>query len=323
MAALVDTIVANSPAIFIRKVEGSVGQRDVVILSPQSTDLTGNNRLAVRTPPFLNFTQIDKLLSNGIPGTTWWPGLAPQFAPSLQIGNHFGGDDAFSYYSPRHVLRGAFVFSDCAPESLTNNTVLHNNSLITNVTCKKGEKAIVQLIDTNRERRMGFGRDWPFPRLKNDSIILSRTIASHLKAQVGDKVVLAVYLTNQLVSYAAQYGTDWEIRLAKSYSQLRVSLTVAGIAKQDSYGKVVSSASSTSVFMELDLFTEVVRSGMEPALRENTGMHNWLGRFGFKEIATEVTVNFPPERLKPYLRTNFDDVLADAVTFATVLRVCQ
>uniref|UniRef100_A0A0G4G8H5 ABC3 transporter permease C-terminal domain-containing protein n=1 Tax=Chromera velia CCMP2878 TaxID=1169474 RepID=A0A0G4G8H5_9ALVE len=308
VAALIDTVVQNSPAIFIRRVEGETGQVDVVIRSRQNWAVEDTDRLLIRAPPFLDYEKVDTLLRRGGEGT-WSPSeIESQYF-------NFKDSDVFSYSSPRIVVSGVNAFSDCASLDLT---WLHNNSLAISDGCGSAQSVEILAIDSSREARMGLGRDWDLGTIPKETAVLSKKMMNSLGVSKGDPIVLTFYLPNLLASIASEASaSSSEIDDSVLLSEVRMVVLVGDEMPEEGGGKVGENESRNRVFMEISSFLQAVANGLSPILTSTyPNVKDRLLTVIPEKYSTEVLLNFPPERLSAYMDTVYDTILKRTTQFA-------
>ncbi|ESL06492.1 hypothetical protein TRSC58_05833 [Trypanosoma rangeli SC58] len=173
----------NLPIIFLRLGEAYNGQNDLVLLSGGE----------LSTWASLNYSMIEEL-----------------FPPA---------DAARGYHSPRITLTGSIVnFASCSgvkyPKDLwySRGRRLCSKGCLSQH-CHEDDLSVrIVAINSEREKRMGFGTSWKSPSLAKGEVILSRAVASALSdTQVGDTVVIS-----------AEFGTSLRA-LLKDMPYMRVN----------------------------------------------------------------------------------------------------
>ncbi|RNF10338.1 permease, family protein [Trypanosoma rangeli] len=153
----------NLPIIFLRLGEAYNGQNDLVLLPGGELSSWAS----------LNYSIIEQL-----------------FPPT---------DAARSYHSPRITLTGSIVnFANCSGVKDPKDLWYSSSGRLCARGCLgqhcHGDDLSVRVVAINseREKRMGFGTSWRGPSLAKGEVILSKVVASALSdTQVGDTVVIS------------------------------------------------------------------------------------------------------------------------------------
>jgi ABC-type antimicrobial peptide transport system permease subunit len=291
-AALLVSVLGKTPLAFLRLAELQRGETDL--------------RLRVGRSHRLNYTEfsaaLDAFAQSGRANT----GVAG--------GNTFNSD-SFSYHSPRltygpvHMRNIRWCFAD------------HEGHL----KCPgNAPKSWIRVIDSQREARMGLGRNWPFPApLGEGEIILDGLLAKRLNVRVGDTVLAGMSMDRMLgpvwfdiVHVAAEHYRTTMIE--------NVPFRLAGISNE-SYGKNPSQYRVSS-YVELEPFMRHMSKYLQP----NTPpiVAKTAASLNLVEHVNEVHVNLAPnDRLDAYVQGTFQPIqdrvtaFADVVMYATGFQI--
>eukprot|EP00743_Colponemidia_sp_Colp-15_P004098 GILK01004422.1.p1 GENE.GILK01004422.1~~GILK01004422.1.p1 ORF type:complete len:1015 (+),score=201.79 GILK01004422.1:200-3244(+) len=275
-AAVVQTVLANAPAIFLRQAEGSGGQVDFQFKS--------SSEAAYAAKPMLNYTRMNSILSSASPD--------------------------YTYTSPR---LGFYVEgmsdSTCGQPIQTDKTFLYGTTVTR--TCNHFPINF-WLIDTAKEARMGLGRNWDHPAIPSGSVYLSSSAAQDLNVKEGDTILLRVFAGDFLLAIASTVGSAaYTAAMASPVVAMPVTVNIiygsaAGKFK-DGYNKVV--------MMEQNAFANYFSQWLHPNL-VTVGMTPAVQSTSVVDYSTEVLMNFPPNRVNYYLSTNYDDLQRTVTSFA-------
>ncbi|CEM33325.1 unnamed protein product [Vitrella brassicaformis CCMP3155] len=291
-SAIVSTVTEVAPAIFLRRAEGEGGQIDVEVYGRGSPSLPVYFRAVDRSPPFINYTVARSILMQD---------PAKRFAAS----------------SPRVRLEGVNAYSMCR----VNRSSIH--TAVLGRVCGAYELGVqLVLIDTNQERKMGLGRDWPFDKLDPATAVLAPAMAGKLRLTSGQEFIIAFYAADLLVSYAAQMPSvsNRTLDMAAEYSQVRMPVVFASRFPRGAAGKVPESEANKVVFMELETFHTLLAQSLDPWLDNSTAIPQQVAGRSVAEFATSVVVNYAENRISNYLRSNFDSVQVDVTEYAADVR---
>ena len=307
------TIVEKAPLAFLREAEVSEGQRDVVLTASASSPELVGGATAPTSFSFLNYSRVANALTS-MPKAT-----------------------DFSYHSPRVVISGTTIFkaSDCDLSDiggipsivLTGNFLSSRNSWMYGTPslfkrCKKRSGSKLIAIDSLKEARMGYGRQWQGARIPPGKIILSEAIAHDAgNVRIGDIVIIAFQDEVLLRSIFSPDGYDssgWESRTSL-YSFVAIPLVVHGIVSEFT-GKVQNSEHSGTSMIELSTLINTFAPNLHPLLGDGYRdvKENDVSRI--YEYASEISVNLPPyKRVNAYMSPNYENVRGAVADFASSL----
>ena len=291
------TLVQDTPVVFYRQAEQIYGQYDMKISSSHYT--------------FLNSTLADSMLDN----------------------------QDFQYNSPRIVWNetaSAIYPPSCSPLIMETQSSCSSSFIVSNTSeCGRHllSPAVIWLIDFEKEQRMGFGRDFDSTDTPNyGEVILSESIANDIGVEnVGELVHIAIPLSSStyqstLLSnylndrYFTNISTEAPqiLELIDSCGSLILPVTVSMISEKSLGGKFpersVEFHTVLNIRYFMDLMLEHLPNDLSEAItnlpadtNDNCTIYNYVNF---------LYVNFPPNRITPYLRTNYKDILSNLVHFA-------
>jgi hypothetical protein len=181
VAAVCFTVIAKAPVVFLQQAETASGQYDFALSSSMPNYL------------FVNYTAVS--ISTSTPEVS----SLSYHAPRLELAATLYGSDCVERtrqlgYDPedpawkyRTVPNTSFAPSPPSPglPLLCEDRSL-SRTLLT-----------LTLIDTERERRMAFGRQWPHARLAEGEVVLGRAAAKSLGLSAGSLAYVAVQLNSE------------------------------------------------------------------------------------------------------------------------------
>lgn len=310
------TVVEKAPLAFLREAEVSEGQRDIVLTaSASSADLTGG-ATAPASFTFLNYSRIANALTR-----------MPKAAD-------------FSFHSPRLVISGVTVYkaSECKLSDIggltsialsgdlysPRNSWMYSTPSLHKRCAKRSVSSLIS-IDSEKEARMGFGRQSKGTRIPPGQIIISETIAHDAgNVKVGDIVIIAFQndvLLRSAFSPTFSSGSDtsgWESR-ASLYSFAAAPFIVHAIVPEY-VGKVPNSDHSGVSMIELSTFINTIAPNLHPLLSDGYRDNNKNDNSRIYDFASEISVNLPPSRrIQAYMSPNYETVRGSIADFASSL----
>lgn len=289
VVSLVVTIIGNTPVVFLRLAELQVGEMDLVV-SPGGW--TGNSQL--------NYTLVSNILHT---------------------------EQAYTYSSPRYQFGAYVINSKSCPSNLdpydVNWKYRGNNCYIScfDDLCPADEfYSTVYVIDTERERNMGLGRDWNKDPPADGYIYLQNGIASEAGVGVGDIVYVKFNLydafhnlwdrANKQGPYNYTGGSSYSIYGASTvFLPLKIAATFG--SGQGKFGTGQKSA----IIMEYKyLMGQIVRN-LDPDWSAAT--FAFMNNTDLYQVAQQVVFNLPPPRVDIYIGTNQDVIRENVVKFAS------
>lgn len=203
IAAICYTMIARAPVVFLQQAESNNGQVDLR-LTPSSATYSS----------FFNYSQ---------------------FTSNVMV------NPDYSFHAPRLTLAHSSVYkmSDCpsslqlAQPSLTDPTWKYigiENSDATpgcdnrTVTClnslcqARATDVPFHAIDTEKEKRMGYGRDWPFEPLEDGEAVITIDLANAVGVGKGDTIMVYVHTYDLIRGLVSQ-------SMLSSSSQLAINVT--------------------------------------------------------------------------------------------------
>eukprot|EP01065_Artemidia_motanka_P038051 TRINITY_DN4692_c0_g3_i1.p1 TRINITY_DN4692_c0_g3~~TRINITY_DN4692_c0_g3_i1.p1 ORF type:complete len:1141 (+),score=302.14 TRINITY_DN4692_c0_g3_i1:115-3423(+) len=290
--SLLVTTLANLPMVFLRLAETENSERDLV-LQP------GGDAGFAYTLDYRKFT-----------------------SAAADLGNRY------SFHSPRFVLPSAgsqtmmYNMAECnVPQELKQEPFPDNLRFCYmgfakgNVTecpnavrgCVEGlcggirmEEAAVHVIDTDKEKRQGFGRAWPHERIPPGEALFDSALARLLNVEAGDYVIVSTYLSPYLIGAYREAGIATPVWPYSEYAIVDFPVKVHDTIS-DTHGKMENGA-NRFVFMEFEPFLAHAARFMHP----NTPAEakSAIGSQDLQLFVTEVSMSLEPSQRRASYDSN-------------------
>lgn len=279
------SIIDNAPLIFLKTAEGGSAERDIVITPFSSKG----------SPPYyiaenlLNFTKIQSILT---------PEFNEWMSPRLEISQKIVTSPNIKQYCEQFHN---FTINDYKTQlNILKNFIQAN--------CKYYSTTI-RVIDTDLERKMGLGRDYPYDALDEGECIIHPKLATDLGANIGDIVFVDIDLNTTIMTMAENYiiKTGNNLNMAAlRFLRFKAPFKIKGFL-EDSYGKFSDGSVQTTILVEykhlfshLSYFSynnEGISSNFLSFIRNIDPYH----------YVPEIIVNIP-NRISLYLDSNYDRI---------------
>ena len=299
--AVVDTSLAMAPVVFLRIAEAGNGEIDLTLNAGKWTGYQ-----------MLDYNQISELLDDNY---------------------------TLSFHAPRITIPNTNLYldSDCSrgvgeePSSLDwKYTGIDSNPNVTNRACKKKENTptgcflercpsvltSVELfiIDQEREKKMGVGRNYTLPPAKKGEIYLLQAVQRSLGVTTGDLLYVEIDLRKDFLSIA-QYMTNYngtENRTTVVYLPMRVGDNQGRLDSPQ--GKFAISQTSAGI-IDMTNFWEQVLENLNPTA--SVQAKERMNEIDIYSWVKTVIVNLPPPREFPYLSSSYDDIQRNVTGWAS------
>ncbi|EFC43843.1 predicted protein [Naegleria gruberi] len=276
------------PLVFIRLAELQVGEFDFKLK-------TGINMAGIS----LNYTRINLQIQNATRGN---PEMTQQF----------------SYHSPRFTF-STRAFTNCEKNQKSIQSSDYNNGqYCVPIDCKKvAERLSLYLIDTDKERRMQFGRTYPYSKLEKGKAIIGSGLAETLSVKKGDTILLNIQTMN---SFTGPYRDSHMIALKNRRLTFNGGATYIPVIVEDvannAYGKYQSTNLENAIIMEYDSLLAHVAEFLNEDLFSKSEKST-LSQLDLYDYASEVYVNYPPNRLTAYNENDYKVIREKITKFAS------
>eukprot|EP01060_Flectonema_neradi_P010229 TRINITY_DN17355_c0_g1_i1.p1 TRINITY_DN17355_c0_g1~~TRINITY_DN17355_c0_g1_i1.p1 ORF type:complete len:1106 (+),score=147.38 TRINITY_DN17355_c0_g1_i1:33-3320(+) len=302
--AVMLTMLENMPLIILRLAETETAERDVIIVA-------GSEASESRS---LDYTEFSKAL--------------------LPMGPDY------SFHSPRleFLTNQAYTMNpvDCHPpegeedpfQPPMNWIYKHENvncsrhlTECLNWYCYIRHPANVHVIDTEREKTMGLGREWPYDPIKPGHAIVKKGLADEMALSAGDTMVVSLTLSPPLLGMFRDVGLgrmEWPYAIKSSVT---MTVTIQDVFT-DNHGKL--SSDNSVVFMELEPFLSHVALFMHEDIPDSTREYISQTPKLIEKYVTSVTINLnPSQRLSLYENSEYKSIQNDFINWISpaILRV--
>ena len=276
------SIIDNAPLIFLKTAEGAAAERDIII-SPYDTRGQPNYYIKAN---FLNFSQVKDVI----------PDYRDWMTPRMELSNEL--------VSAPNIKCNCGQFAHYSMEDYKNKSSILMNFI--HSTCKQYSTTI-ELLDSDLEKQMGLGRDYPFGAMEEGECILHEKLAQDLGVQEGDLLLIDIDLNNTMATIAETYIVDGfgDIDMFDlQFTRFRVPLKVKNLLKE-SYGKYPDGSVETMIFMEYKhLFKHI---GYYYYNLNDTNFMQYVQNIQPYYYAPQIVINMP-NRISLYLDTNYDKI---------------
>ncbi|EGC33767.1 hypothetical protein DICPUDRAFT_56279 [Dictyostelium purpureum] len=300
IVSLCVSIITNTPVVFLSLSEASVGEMDLVLTS---NSFTLSNQF--------NYTMISELLA----GTYLSPN-GQNYTDYSESSSDFQDD---SYHTPRIVYEiNAVSASSCPNGDINSNLWKYHNATNANQDCEPHcfdnvcslsvpSKADLYVIDSQKEKRMGLGRDWSLPSPDQGKVFIQSKVASKLSVSKGDYLYLRISATDFLSSI-------W-VNADPTNSTLPIIYLTVQI--QDVFDKrkgKFDNSEDTAIVIDYATFIPFLYTQLDPEMKESS--KEFIKDINLYEYTQIMIVNLPPSRLEPYINSNQDTILQHIVDFS-------
>ena len=159
------------------------------------------------------------------------------------------------------------------------------------IRCSEREAANVLVIDSEKERRIGIGRDWKYGEIKSGHAIIKSDLASTMNLTTGDTMLVAITLSPPLLGMFMEVGLGRGEFPYAVQSSVVMPVIIQDIFS-DSKGKIESD--DGVVFMEMKHFLKYTAPFMNDELPANIRTFIADTPLLAETYATSVTLNLPP-----------------------------
>ena len=251
-------------------------------------------------------------------------------------------ETTFSYHSPRNIYSQAIVYTSCSENldatlSYDKYSWMYNKSApcgnrehhdkLTEADYNYGvycipqycsnnlEKVGLYLIDTEREKRMEFGRDYPYSSLKKGHAIFSSSLASNLGIKKGDVVIMR---TLALTPLAGPYREAGFVRYTEDLIERNVPHELMEDVRRS---LTANSSESTSQEMTSMLSTALFKLALDaedPSSFQNRRVTFNNGTIFFPVIVDEISNDVYGKmatKIRDYVIMEYDSFLDHISTF--------
>jgi len=288
IVALCVSIITNTPVVFLSLSEASVGEMDIII-KPGTWTLSNQ----------LNYTMTANLLAENYNAST-----SSSVAKELE---------AYSYHAPRIVGSTYLISSASCPAgdtNVNNNLWKYHNATGTAVcepycfekVCSNAftSKSTLYVIDSQKEKRMGLGRDWKLSSPPQGTVYIQSSLAKKENLSKGDMVYIRIGTDDFLSSIWSNSGVP-DHSLPFIYITAKVSEIFSS-----GEGKFASSE-DRAIIIDYSTFIPFISTQIDPTL--STNVKEYIKNINLYYYSQLMIINFPPSRLEPYIDSNQDHIL--------------
>eukprot|EP01125_Pyxidicula_operculata_P017807 TRINITY_DN6288_c0_g1_i1.p1 TRINITY_DN6288_c0_g1~~TRINITY_DN6288_c0_g1_i1.p1 ORF type:complete len:684 (-),score=67.92 TRINITY_DN6288_c0_g1_i1:50-2053(-) len=287
VVSILVTLLSQSPLIFLRLSELDNGEMDVMVKAGGWSGFS-----------YLNYTYIETAI---LP------------------------DEPFNSHTPRRVNSVTIYFGSECSDRDPNEVSWKYKPLGTDDYCSSGSKNCFEkhcpstqrqvsllMLNSEKEKKIGFGRDWPLPSLQIGECYVHNGIKRGLS--VNDIIYVAIK-SSQLVGSAIWEETTGVHAHAEPY--IYIPFKVAG-TYTDAQGKHRTSETDI-VMVEYDLFIPHLIKHLDPDVYDDNAIQNITKHIDMNYFADRVVINFPSPRTERYMSSNYDTVQGNVIKFANQL----
>ena len=303
ITALMMTTLGNLPVLFLRLGELESGQQDLILT-------VGGEASSAAS---LNYTMVKDMFPSG----PWSYHTGRIIWNNVRIFNRLNCGPRISN-DPMNV---SHLWYPKGNDTFGAECGLARGCLSQHCSTNRDRRLTVVFIDTDAEKRMNLGRDWPADPPAANQVILSKGIAQLLGVDAGDHVLLQnedtadsllqAYKTAGMERFDPIAGEGLE------YTPFGVSITAWEVAElvDESFGKFADSLTEFAILNYRTALSSVA-NGLSPIAPEEK--RSAFAAVNPDTCASEILFNFPEqERLIWYGHSDYADVQTDAIRFAS------
>lgn len=281
------TIIDNAPLIFLKTAEGTAAERDIVITPAEFSFEELNSKFYINGN-FLNFTRVREVLH-------------PQYSDVV---------------TPRADLMGKYVTvaskeMNCDSfAGFSMNQFRNNQDILKKMQICKYLSMNLRLIDTNIERRMGLGRDYPFDEIPEGSCLIHKKLANYLGVEKNDIIFIDFDMNNTLSTLVERFNFEYKKDMKYEdiqYARFLVPMIIHDIF-EESYGKYADGSVETTILAEYKHFFK--HSSDFLINFNNSDSNNFKEYLSLQnpfDFAWTIIINYP-NRISLYLNSNYDSI---------------
>ena len=213
-----------------------------------------------------------------------------------------------------------------------NNVIEENNPFLSSTIrikfngyiFEKNKEISIFLINSTQERKIELGRNYPFLPMKKGECIIHETLKSYIQNnEIKINIDLNELLYNHLLSNYYENKSEYNINITKLSLINSTFTTKCKVAEiiNNYYGKL-RDESKNIIFMELDYFFEYISKFIpEEILDLFPNYYEKLNNLNPNHYATLLIVNFPKNRIKYYIESDYNKLLNKGVLYANNLMI--
>ncbi|CAD8101464.1 unnamed protein product [Paramecium primaurelia] len=337
-SAVSQSIIDRAPLIFLKSAEGPAGQSDIVLManpnylseehekSPQylmSIYSNSARQQGYLIVDFLNFTRVKEVLG---------PDRADQASPRIEQQVNFTylqktGECENSVNKAQQLLSKRQEFgSEAHFNDLRDGQQLGQRC--GGVQPHPNAKFVA--IDTQKEKKIGLGWEYPFDELKETEVIMSRKLAETYKLNVGDYMLIYgefydFYASYYIENYYEQIGKQFNLTnyndtfINQEFSDLKKATQrfylyqVKGLL-DSTYGKFPDGDADKLIIVEhKHLFNNLAYwSWDKPFLKA-------MYTANPEDFVDEIRINIP-DRFNIYMDSNYENIQGKITKYASNIR---
>ncbi|KYQ91201.1 DUF214 family protein [Tieghemostelium lacteum] len=282
IVALCVSIISNTPVVFLSLSEASVGEMDIII-EPGSWTLSDQ----------ANYTLISQLLSNVEDDTYHTPRIISSVY-TINAQSCPDGDLNSNGWKYHGLSGGTYCQPYCFDQVCSNS---------------QPEKSNLYILDLEKEKRMGLGRDWNLPPPDMGSVYIQSSLASDLQVSKGDYLYIRILAPSVLSSIWTNANNSDNI----------IPIIYMTVKIQDTFDKEASgkypSNEKSAIFMDYSTFIPFVVTQLDPNTLKSS--LNFMNNTNLYDFAQSIVINLPPSRLEPYTNSNQDEILQYLIKFSS------
>jgi len=293
LVALLDTSLSIAPIAFLKLAEGTNGEADMNLSISGSTGAF-----------FINYTTASNRLGND-PGTTFH---SPRYIDTVHVYRSSACNQDIATTEPDPSRDWRYVPTTASDCNKSPNEISLDQSCFASV-CPSHVRSTFYVIDTEKERHIGYGRTWKLPPAPSGSVYMHSSIAREAGVGPGDKVWIRLDATLLVRSLwpTIQGVTNQENIVYVPFQVDQIFSNIGGKAPQDAKDMIVTEWSNVVAIV----------TNFNPTLLSRANMTSMsTSTFTPTDFSTTLAVNMP-NRLDAYINSDFDIVKKNVVQFAS------
>ncbi len=225
----------------------------------------------------------------------------------------------------------AFINYTKLTQKMNNYIEEHNPFLSSTIRIKfsgyifeKNKEISIILINSTQERNIELGRNYPYLPMKKGECIIHETLKSYIKNnEIRINIDLKELLYNNLLFNYYENKNEFNRNITKLSFINSIFSTKCKVKQviNNYYGKL-KDEDKNIIFMELDYFFEYISKFIpEEILNLFPNYYKKLKNINPNHFATSLILNFPKNRIKYYIESDYNKLLNKAVSYANNLMI--
>lgn len=163
-------------------------------------------------------------------------------------------------------------------------------------------KSFLWIIDSEKEKKMGFGREWPYPKIPKGSVYITEGISKILNLNQGDVLMIQMKELNSIYQ---------NIHLEIPDSTL-IPFQISKIIEKP-FGKF-SNENISAILIEYETFIEYIYNFIDP--NYNLTQRIEFSKINFYDYSTDIYYNLP-NRIEYYKESDYDKIQTNLINFSS------